>query len=822
MGKFDPDFKAAGTSNCEHALIFKNGLTPLLLDEIRASKRSVCTERAMLLTEFNKKNKTQFKSTHLKRAYGLKFILEHKQSIIYENERLIGNFTSKRVGAPFYPEMAGLVMISDYYNPFTAGKMPLDFPISDRIQVLLKIFPFWGLRNVFTRAFIPRTRNPFKILKGMKNLIKYAMIQLKPKHYFINEVGGIIHLIPDYDGLVKRGIKGYLEQVRSALHRTDSDEESDFLQSLEVVADGIVKMAANFADEAANKSDATGISRQRKEQLCKMVRICRKIPYHPPENFHEALQAILFVHIALVQETLDMSISFGRMDQYLYPLYQKEIQEYAKKKGVDSKQAKTIVNQEVQELLECFFLKTNEILPLYNLQVSRAHEGLPSFYAVTIGGMTPDGMDGENELTRVFLDVIKKIPLRQPNYHVRYSNLSKPQFMEDVVTVIKETGFTPAIINDEAIIPTLQTHLQQSNHLSDKEALVEARNYGTIGCVEIGIPGKSYPMADAAFFNLPICMVTALSKEDYKNICDMDGLKKAFIKEVRHHVDKMVQEIKLIEQTRANFYPLPLTSLLVEGCLEKALDITSGGAQYNWSSIQAIGMADTVDSFAAIKKCLDDRISLETIRQSIKNNFQTDKKLHQILSNAPKYGQDDMGADQYLDFVLNCYTNALKAAGKNTRGGSYVSGGFSSGAHQLFGQRTAALPSGRKKGFRLANGVSPTDMADVSAITATMSSVSRLNPKHYVNGYTFNQKIDPPLMENVKLFAGLIKGFFRQNNKGVQIQFNVINKEILEAARENPDKYPWLVVRVSGYSAYFKDLSPQMQDEIIHRSLKTG
>ena len=169
-----------------------------------------------------------------------------------------------------------------------------------------------------------------------------------------------------------------------------------------------------------------------------------------------------------------------------------------------------------------------------------------------------------------------------------------------------------------------------------------------------------------------------------------------------------------------------------------------------------------------------------------------------------------MGADQYLEFVLNCCTGALNAAGKNTRGGSYVSGGFSSGAHQLFGQRTAALPSGRKKGFRLANGVSPTDMADVSAITVTMSSVSRLNPKHYVNGYTFNQKVDPPLMENVKLFAGLIKGFFRQNNKGVQIQFNVINKEILEAARENPDKYPWLVVRVSGYSAYFNDLSPQM------------
>ena len=323
LEKFDPDFKAAGTSNREHDLTLKNDLTSLLLDEIQVSKRSVCTERAMLLTRFNKKNKTQFKSIHLKRAYGLKFILEHKQSIIYENERLIGNFTSKRVGAPFYPEMAGLVMVSDYYNPFTASKMPLDFPISDRIDVLLKIFPFWGLRNVLTRAFIPRTRNPFKILKGLKNLINYAIVQLKPKHYFINEVGGIIHLIPDYNGLVKRGIKGYLEQVKSALLRTDSDEESYFLQSLGVVADGIVKMAANFADEAADKADAKGIGTQRKEQLHKIARICKKVPYHPPETFHEALQAILFVHIALVQETLDMSISFGRMDQYLYPLYQR-------------------------------------------------------------------------------------------------------------------------------------------------------------------------------------------------------------------------------------------------------------------------------------------------------------------------------------------------------------------------------------------------------------------------------------------------------------------------------------------------------------------
>jgi len=284
----------------------------------------------------------------------------------------------------------------------------------------------------------------------------------------------------------------------------------------------------------------------------------------------------------------------------------------------------------------------------------------------------------------------------------------------------------------------------------------------------------------------------------------------------------MVCDLKIIEQTRQYFYPLPLTSLMIKGCMDKALDVTAGGAQYNWSSIQAIGLADTVDSFAAIEKCLKEKISLKTIRESIQDNFQNSEKLHKLLNSAPKYGQDDLKADQYLDFVLNCYTTALKKSGKNTRSGNYVSGGFSSGAHQLFGQRTMALPSGRKKGFRLANGVSPTDAADVSAITATMNSVSQLNPKHYVNGYTFNQKIDPPLMENTKLFAGLIKGFFKQNNKGIQIQFNVINKKILEAARKHPGKYPWLVVRVSGYSAYFRDLSPQMQDEIIERSLKNG
>jgi len=773
------------------------------------------------------KNKTQFSSINLKRAHGLKYILEHKQSIVYDNERLVGNFTSKRVGAPFYPEMVGLIMIGDYYNPFTAYKMPLHFPILDRLKVFLKIFPHWILRNVLTRTFIPNTKNPISIMKGIKNLINYAVVQLNPKHYFINEIGGIIHLIPDYEGLLNKGIRGYLEEVESAYQTADNDEEKNFLQSLVVVADGIVKMASNFAVEAERiaktkeiSKKRKEISKKRKEELIEIAQVCRKVPYQPSETFHEALQAILFVHIALAQETLDMSISFGRMDQYLYPLYLNEIKNYAEKKKINYDEAKAIIKHEVQELLECFFLKTNEVLPLYNHLVSKAHEGLPSFYAVTIGGLTPDGKDGENDLTRTFLDVIKKIPLRQPNYHVRYSKISKPKFLDDVVTVIKKTGFTPAIINDEAIIPTLQEHLQHSNNLSDNEALLEARNFGTIGCVEIGIPGKSYPMADAAFFNLPICIVEALTKEEYKKICNIEDLKKGFEKEVQYHVNKMIRELKLIEYARRNFFPLPLVSLMVNGCVAKATDITSGGAQYNWSSIQAIGIADTIDSFAAIEKSLKEQISLETIRNSIKNNFQNNEKLHQTLIDAPKFGQDDMRADQYADFILNCYTSALKNAGKNTRGGSYISGGFSSGAHQLFGKTTMALPSGRKKGIRFANGVSPIDAADSSVITATMNSVSRLNPKYYVNGYTFNQKVDPPLMENAKLFAGLIRAFFKQNNKGIQIQFNVINEKILKEARIFPDKYPWLVVRVSGYSAYFKDLSPQMQDEIIQRSAK--
>jgi formate C-acetyltransferase len=327
-------------------------------------------------------------------------------------------------------------------------------------------------------------------------------------------------------------------------------------------------------------------------------------------------------------------------------------------------------------------------------------------------------------------------------------------------------------------------------------------------------------MADAAFFNLPTCMVDALLKKEYKDVNDLNGLKDAFKKEVQLHVKIMIKELQRIEQTRRDHYPLPLVSLMVNGCVHKKKDVTAGGAVYNWSSIQAIGVADSVDSFAAIEQAMNDQTSLETIRNAIRKNFKGSETLHQALNSAPKFGKDDIKADQYLDFVLDCYTTSLTNSGKSVRDGYYVAGGFSSGAHQLLGRKTWALPSGRKRGFRFANGVSPTDAADSIEITATMNSVSRLNPKYYVNGYTFNQKVDPPLMENAKLFAGLLRGFFKQNNKGVQVQFNVINEKVLKDAQANPDKFPWLVVRVSGYSAYFKDLSSQMQDEIIQRAVK--
>jgi len=811
--------------------------TQRLLDEMRQHQPEVCIERAYHLTKFHKEL-AQDIPEELHRAAALKYVLDNKQIKIYPDELIVGNYTSKRLGAPLYPELTGIAMISDYYNPFTK-KRPLRFSENDKELVFNYISKYWLSKNIIIRAFLDeesdksvghnrsikkRTWQSFLLLLGkIVSLIKFVRYELFPKEGFVNEVGGIIHLIPDFEGLIEKGPKRIIAEIEEASQKALTEKEASFFQSLKTVFEGLIGLACKYSQEAQSEAKKFQEGSERFLELNEIARVCTKISHAPPETVHEALQLIMLAHIALVAETLDMSISFGRMDQYLYPIYLKEVERSIHEKRISREEAKEIVSAKTQELLQLFFLKTNEIYPIFNGKTSEIHEGMPNYYAVTIGGITPEGKDGENDVTRIFFKVIKRLHLRQPNYALRISSLSRKEFLEEALSLIKTTGFTPSLFNDDAIVPVLAHWLPKIGDVTTEQALKDARNYGTIGCVELGIPGKAYPMADAGGINVTNCLSQVFRKKEYNGIKSYQEIKKALVKEIDIALEELIESIHKVELARKDFFCLPLTSLLVQGCLEKKLDLTAGGAVYNSSAIQMVGSADVIDSLMALDVAMASGYSYSQIARALKRNFRGHGKLLSLLKAAPKYGNNDEREGEYIDFLTGSYVAGLKSKSRPLRGGYYVAGGFSGGAHALVGEIMGALPSGRLAKQRLANGVSPADWSDASDLLSSMSSVSKINPAHFLNCYTYNQALDPLMLETEEkreTVANALRVFFSQNRKGMQIQFNVLDQNMLIDAKNNPDKYPWLVVRVAGYSAYFKDLSNKLKNEIIDRTKK--
>ncbi|OFZ82335.1 MAG: hypothetical protein A2583_15495 [Bdellovibrionales bacterium RIFOXYD1_FULL_53_11] len=803
--------------------------TQRLLDEMRRHQPEICIERAYLLTKFHKEL-SQDVGEELHRASGLKYVLDNKQVKIHADELIVGNYTSKRLGAPFYPELTGIAMISDYYNPFIK-KRPLRFSRGDKKLVYDYISKYWLNKNIIFRAFfdekMPSGMKPGRLFAGLPGkivrLLKFIRYELFPVEGFVNEVGGIIHLIPDFEGLIHRGPKKIIEGIEAASAKAVTEKEIKFLESLKIAAEGLTGLAQRYSREAQSEAKKHPEGSERSLELLEIARICMKISQGPAETVQEALQAIMLAHIALVSETLDMSISFGRMDQYLYPIYLKEVEKTAREKGLSAEAAAGIVSSRTQELLQLFFLKTNEIYPIFNAKTSEIHEGLPNYYAVTIGGLTPEGKDGENEVTRIFFKVIRRIHLRQPNYALRTSSLSRKGFLEEALDLIRTTGFTPSLFNDDAIVPALAGWLPKIGNVTAEQALKDARNYGTIGCVELGIPGKAYPMADAGGINVTNCISRIFRKKEYNGIKSYQEIKDALVREINLALEELIESIHKIESARRDYFSLPMASMLVQGCLEKKLDITAGGAIYNSSAIQMVGTADVIDSLMALDVALAGGYSYSQLSSALKKNYRGSKKLMSLLRGAPKYGNNHEKEAEYIDFLTGTYVSGLKSKSRPLRGGYYVAGGFSGGAHALVGGVMGALPSGRPAGHRLANGVSPADWSDACDLLSSMSSVSKINPSHFLNCYTYNQALDPLMLETAEktqAVANALRVFFGQNRKGMQIQFNVLDQCMLIEARNNPDSHPWLVVRVAGYSAYFRDLSKKLKNEIIDRTKK--
>ena len=778
------------------------------------TKPEICIERAKIYTNAYKMYADE--PLYKKRALALMETLRKMSIYIADKELIVGNHAFKDRAAPIFPEYS-VDWIIDEIDDFE--KRPGDkFIIGNNKKIeLLEICKYWEKKTVKDKA-----------LKIMPLKIKqyYDLGIIKTEG---NITSGSGHVVIDYETVLKRGIEAIKSEVEEKLNVLDqtkfeNNNKRIFYESTIIVLDACIKFAEKFSKLAKNLADAEK-DNKRKKELLKISDICKKVPKNPASNFYEALQSVWFIHLTLQLESNGHSMSLGRLDQYLYTFFEKDIEN------------EVLNYDEVLELLQCLWLKMFCINKLRPWSHTRFSPGSPLYQNVTIGGQTRDGKDATNELSRLILRSVAIVRLTQPLLTPRLHKGTLKYFLEEIVDVINLGFGMPALVNDEIIIDGML------NIGLNKE---DAFDYAIVGCIEPALPGCwGYRPTGMSFVNLTKILNLSLSdgyslndnKEIHngfgKSLSDFntfEELLKALEYQLRFFTKAQVFLDSIADFTLENNVPDVLCSSLTKDCINKAKNLFEGGARYDWISGLLVGNANIANALAAIKYLIFDHkvISGKQLLDALKSNFETEEGvlIRKLIRNKPpKYGNDDDYVDLLLKKVFEIYIDEISKY-KNLRCGrgpescGYYAGTSSLTANVAMGSSTEATPDGRKFGEPFAEGCSPAHADDINGPTAVLKSVSKLPTKFILGGVLLNQKFNPSYIKSeygIEKFTSLIKTFFN-DLKGFHIQFNIITTKKLRDAQKNPEQYKDLIVRVAGYSALFTQLSPEIQEDIINRT----
>lgn len=780
--------------------------------------KSICLERPTLLRGFERSPRGRAaRREHplVRRALALAHVMSHRRPRIWDDELILGNMTSKRIAANFYPEGGSVNIIEDLHR-LDRRPNPYHLDLDERLR-LLRL----GLRGV-TRSVGGRA-----LLRPGR--LSHFLDFFRARRYFITEEAGIGHQVPGYGEVVSRGLR-LADQV--ARRRLESNALADgapltsdqvaFFRGVRLILGGLRRMSLNLAREAERLAGQEGLSPERRRELRRAAAACRRVPWAPARTFHEGLQACWLVHVGLNLEDFEQGMSFGRLDQILWPLYRRDIDEGR------------LTPAAAVELIASFQLKTCETLPLYSERIDRYFSGNGVAQGITLGGTDGAGEDVTNELSGRFLEAYAQIRAREPALHVRVHRATPRWFLERAAQVVQLGCGKPSFFGDEALVRALESAGMTTAH---------ARDYAIIGCVETGSQGRTYNSSDAALFNLPLCLELALDQgrpfppagrraartarlgaatPPAGRMRSFDDVVAAYRAQVRHGLDEMARVIGWLEAAGREVRPTPLLSSLTRGTLDRGLDVTRGGALYDLTSIQAVGLADAGDSLYAVKRLVFDegRMSLEELVEVLRRDFEGHEALRAELDRRfPRFGNGDAEVDALTQLAADVFTDEVRAR-RNSRGGRWVPGFYSMTCHLAFGRLTGALPNGRRAGERLSNGLSPADGADRSGPTAVLRSAASLDSGRWTNCYALNLKFHTSAVAGPRgreALAAMIGAFLRDLG-GMQVQINVLDAETLCRAKADPRAFPGLVVRVAGYCAYFNDLRPEVQDEIIART----
>jgi trans-4-hydroxy-L-proline dehydratase len=761
-------------------------------------------ERALLVTEFYRDHLPEHEAIPVQRAMCFAHILENKSLHIGDLELIVGERGPAPKAAPSYPEIS-LHSMEDLDILHNRPKVSFKVPDETRQVYRDIIIPFWKgrtNRDKIMELMSPRWMNAYKA-----GIFTEFQEQRAPGHTVLGNKGwknGMLDLIGLCEASMKK-LKGQ-EDPESAAKR-------DELRAMIITAKAIIHYAERHA---AKLEELAAIEKDqgRKEELSKMAAVCRRVPAHSPENFHEALQHYWFIHLGVITELNPWdSFNPGRLDQHLQPFYEKETA------------AGQLTREQARELLHCFWVKFNNHPAPPKMGVTAQESNTyTDFCLINVGGVTASGRDAVNDMTYLILEVIKEMRLLQPSSMVQVSKKNPNQFIHKALEIIR-TGFgQPSVFNTDAIIQEL---LRQGKSIED------ARNGGASGCVEAGAFGtEAYILT--GYFNLAKILEVTLHNgfdtrtqkqigpktgklEDFESF---EALLQAYESQIRYFADIKIEGSNIIEQLYATQLPAPFLSILIDDCIEKGKDYNAGGARYNSSYLQGVGLGSVTDSLTALRFHLFDKkaISAGGLLKSLESNFEHfDEFREALVYETPKYGNDDDYADEQAVRVFNMYFNAVDGR-PCPRSGHYRINLLPTTCHIYFGSVTGAMPDGRKAGRPLSEGISPVQGTDQKGPTAVLKSAAKID--HIKTGGTLlNQKFTPSFFDDQESFSkltSLIRSYFRMD--GHHIQFNVVSADTLRHAQKHPEKYRDLIVRVAGYSDYFNDLGEDLQNEIIQRT----
>ncbi|WP_287457473.1 formate C-acetyltransferase/glycerol dehydratase family glycyl radical enzyme [Thomasclavelia sp.] len=768
----------------------------LLKEKMLNEPRYVSIEQARIITRIYQENESL--SIPKKRALSLKAALEELEIGVEKEELIVGNRTKGVRYGVVFPESGCSWVNKEFETLPTRPQDKFQIKKEDVKEFKEIIYPYWQDRSL---------EDVIKENYGEEINAIAKVVKINQKDHAQG------HICPDTKTWLELGPKGLMTKAYEKLKNCDENQK-EFYECTIIVLEGVCHFMMRYHDYILTMLES--LEDDNKKSLQRVADICANLASRPAQSFHEAVQSLWFLFVVLHMESNASSFSPGRMDQYLYPYYQKDIE-----KGIISK-------QEALEILECLWLKFNQIVYLRNQHSAKYFAGFPIGFNIAIGGIDENGCDIYNELSLLLLKAQYHLGLPQPNLSVRLNKNSSHELIQEAIKVVAKGSGMPQFFNDEAIVNSMIKDLG----IEEKDA----RNYAIVGCVELTTHGNNLGWSDAAMFNLNKaleltmnhgkCLLTnepiGLDLGSIETYESFEDLENAFQKQIDYFIEKMMKAEIVVEKAHQDCLPTAFLSTVIDSCLEKGVDVTRGGAKYNLSGIQMIQIANLADSLAAIKELVYDEKMIT--RHELLEALQADFKGYEIiqtmlLNKVPKYGNDVKWVDELGAKWAGYFRERMKDY-TNYRGGLYHTGMYTVSAHVPMGENVGASPDGRNALTPLADGgMSPVYGRDMAGPTAVLKSVSRMKDSYTTNGGLLNMKFLP---EFFKTETGMMKfeNFLRAfvDLKIPHIQFNVVRREDLLDAKLHPEQHRSLTIRVAGYTAYFVELAGKLQDEIIERT----